>query len=228
MFNVALIPARGGSKEIPGKNKKLFNGEPLVVWSIRQALDSKKVSEVFVTTDCAEIKELAEQAGAQVPFLRPAHLSDDLATTEAAMIHFCEWYLANRSVEPHAIILLQPTSPIRSRGRIDSVIDYHNVNQFDSTLTVVENKKFLWTIKDGKPEASYDIFLRPRRQDITSEDLAFSETGSIYVSDFRKFLTAQNRLFGKIGLYQAPIEESFDIDTLLDFQVSEFVGGILG
>ena len=222
MRNIAFIPARGGSKGLPGKNTKKICGKPLIVWSIGQALSSDSIDEVFVSTDSPDIAAIAEEHGAKVPFLRPASISDDTATTESAMIHFCDWCIS-QGIEFENFLLLQVTSPVREQDTLDRALRYFNEGDFDSLVAVAPMHRFFWS-NPGSPHASYDFMNRPRRQDIRSEDLTYVETGSFYITKFDALISSKNRLCGKIGMFVTREEESYEIDSQTDF---DFVEGIM-
>jgi N-acylneuraminate cytidylyltransferase len=220
---VAFIPARGGSKGVPGKNIKLINGLPLIVWSIQCALRNKKISEVYVSTDSEEIKEIALSAGAKVPFLRPQNISGDEATTESAVEHFINWSDDNKVNFSH-LILMQATSPFRYDESLQGAIEqYENVSA-DSLLTVCKTDKFFWkNIHSSNPVASYDVSNRPRRQDIKEEDQIYFENGSFYITKRELYKALNNRLGGKVSSYEMSHEESFQIDDDMDFDIVELL-----
>jgi CMP-N,N'-diacetyllegionaminic acid synthase len=221
MNNIALIPARGGSKGIPNKNLKLIKGYPLIYWSIKQALEADNISDVFVSTDCPEIAKVARQCGAKIPFLRPAHLANDLASTESVMLHFCCW-LKESNIKCDNIVLLQPTSPMRLEGTISRAIDQFVNSNADSLVAVAETHNFFWSKKaNSELNASYDYYKRPRRQDINPEDVKYVETGSIYISKVNGLEKSKNRLFGKIDLFIMQEIEAHEIDSLNDLIVCE-------
>jgi len=218
---IALIPARGGSKGVVKKNVKLINDKPLIAWSIEQALNAKHVTDVYVSTDDEQIQTEALKYGAKVPFLRPDFLATDISTTESVMDHFSLWLL-DQKIEVDALMLLQPTSPVRAAGRLDQAINFFYKGKFDSILSVSETHKFFWRkISQSKVIASYDFLTRPRRQDINKAEVNYQETGSIYLSDFNQYCQIKNRLFGNIGLFVTPENESYEIDTLIDFEICE-------
>jgi CMP-N,N'-diacetyllegionaminic acid synthase len=217
---LAFIPARGGSKGLPGKNIKMLAGKPLIAWSIEQAKASTLIDRVIVSTDCPEIAKIAIQYGAEVPFYRPENIAGDNATTESAMLHCCE-YLKERDELPDYIVLIQATSPIRSIDQFDKALVYIKNNDFDSLLSVSKSHRFTWNKQADKPVASYDYMKRPRRQDISEADQVFLETGSFYITRINRFLETKNRLCGTIGLFETPEDESYEIDTIVDFTICE-------
>ena len=113
MKYLAIIPARGGSKGVPNKNIKDIAGKPLIAWTIEQAVSSKKIDRVIVSTDCSEIAKIAVKWGAQVPFMRPGELANDTAATEPSLMHAVDWLKENEGYEADAVVLLQATSPFR-------------------------------------------------------------------------------------------------------------------
>lgn len=221
MTTVAFIPARGGSKGVPGKNVKLIAGKPLLAWSIEQAKSASLIDKIVVSTDCPEIAACARQYGAEVPFMRPADISGDTATTESAMLHYCEW-LSARGEKFDNFLLVQATSPIRAAGRFDDAIRFFEAEQFNSLLTVTPSHRFFWK-NPSAPEASYDFMKRPRRQDIPESDRRYMETGSFYITRWDDLVSTRNRLCGKVGMYITPEEESYEIDSLVDFKVCESI-----
>ena len=118
----ALIPARGGSKRLPRKNIKLLVNKPLIAWSIEVAEASKYIDRVIVSTDDEEIKQVSEQYGAEVPFLRPEHLSNDHASSFDVIKHAIDFLHLGQKNE--LIVLLQPTSPLRLVSELDAALEF--------------------------------------------------------------------------------------------------------
>lgn len=215
---LAIIPARGGSKGVPNKNLRELSGKPLIAWSIEQALAANGVTDVIVSTDDPEIAAKARELGAQVPFLRPAELATDTAPTEPVMVHALE-FMERSNDRYDAVMLLQPTSPLRVIGTIDAAIEQFDSLGADSLLGVAETHAFFW--QQSPVRASYDYTERPRRQDIRPMDRRFRETGSIYITGRDAFLNARNRLVGKISLFKMHECESWEIDSEVDFAILE-------
>ncbi|MDR4508767.1 MAG: acylneuraminate cytidylyltransferase family protein [Candidatus Brocadiaceae bacterium] len=122
-MNIGLIPARGGSKGLPGKNIKLLKGRPLIAYSIEAALKAKSVGRVFVSTDDEEISDIAMQYGAEVPFLRPAELARDDTPDTDVYIHFVEWLRTIKDFDSDILVLLRPTTPFKNAAIIDIVVE---------------------------------------------------------------------------------------------------------
>lgn len=222
MKNLAIIPARGGSKGIKNKNIKKIAGKPLIAWTIEAALASTKTDRVVVTTDSYQIAEIASHFGAEVPFIRPEHLATDTASTESAIEHTLNWLSLNEDYHPDNIIILQCTSPVRADNCIDNAIDQFTRHGADSLLSACEFRHFLWRPADC-PIAEYDYKNRPRRQDLDEACIRFKENGSIYITKAERFRLEKNRISGKITIFIMSEDESFEIDTPLDWIVVEAI-----
>jgi CMP-N,N'-diacetyllegionaminic acid synthase len=219
MTVISIIPARGGSKGVPGKNIKCLASLPLIAHSILNAKNSKKISRTFVSTDSCEIANVAEEYGAEIIY-RPALLADDMASSEAALIHALSC-IRSRGIFPTLIVFLQCTSPIRTEVDIDKAIEKLEKENADSLLSVSPSHRFLWQEIDHQVKSiNYDYKCRPRRQDMTPQ---YVENGSIYVLKPWVLENLNNRLGGKISLFPMSEVASHEIDTLLDFEIAEFL-----
>lgn len=218
MSVICIIPARGGSKGIKNKNIIDVLGCPLIEYSIKQALNSKYIDEVYVTTDSLEIAKVSASAGAKV-VMRPAVLSDDLATSESAILH-CLEDVESTGVNVTLVVFLQCTSPIRYQGDLDDAIAAYRDQKCDSLLSVVENHRFIWErSNDGTYQSvNYDYNYRQRRQDLAPQ---FCENGSIYIFTPAGIRETGNRLSGRIGIYVMRDETAYEIDGLVDVSVIE-------
>lgn len=219
MASLGIIPARGGSKGVPGKNLRPIGGKPLIAWTIERALAAPSVDTVLVSTDDERIAAVAREHGAEAPFLRPAELATDEAPTEPVMAHALDWYAA-RGQTFDTITLLQPTSPLRLNGTIEAAFRQFRDEGADSLIGVVESHHFFWRRGAGAgAEAFYDYGNRPRRQDIAAADRLYRETGSIYISRVDAFRRSGNRLSGSIALFVMDELEGWEIDSEADFAV---------
>ena len=216
---VVIIPARGGSKGIPRKNIQLLAGIPLIAHTIGQALASKSVSRVIVSTDDAEIAAISGQYGAEI-VLRPVHLAADDSTSEEALLHAIDT-LEKSGPTIDMVVFLQCTAPIRSADDIDNAIDLFKENEADSLLSGVPSHLFLWQVKNGEAIAENHNYLkRKRRQDMQNQ---YVENGSIYIFRPQMLRETGNRLGGKIVLYQMDEQSALDIDSLHDLARCELV-----
>ncbi len=215
---IAIIPARGGSKGLPGKNIREFAGRPLIVHSIEHALNTPQIDTVYVSTDDSEIARISKNSGAVV-IDRPAGISGDTATTESAIEHA----LSVMNPNPDIVVLLQPTSPARPDNAVRDALKKFTEGNYDSLLSISPTHRFFWKVDGDVAVAEYDYLNRPRRQDIKPEDIRYVENGSLYIFTYSHFLKYKNRLGGKIGYVIFPEEYSGEIDSQADFSSLEAV-----
>jgi N-acylneuraminate cytidylyltransferase len=216
---LAVIPARGGSKGIPRKNLRIVAGVPLVGHAIRAALGSRHVSRVVVSTDDPDIAAVAKKEGAGV-VLRPAAISGDTASSEAALLHVLEQLKAVEGYEPDLLVFMQCTSPLTTSGDVDAAVDALSRRNADTALTVSSFHGFLWS-ETAEGEAvglNHDKTRRPLRQELKPEYL---ENGAVYVIRVAPFLEKKHRFFGKTVISVMPPERSMDIDEPADLERAE-------
>jgi len=215
---VAIIPARGGSKGIPKKNLKFFCGKPLIVWTIKQALNTKSIDSVWVSSDSREILKISEKAGANV-IVRPKSLSLDISTSESAWLHALNC-IEQKTNLVDIIVGLQATNPIRESADIEKAIKKFQRTNSDSLFTGSKiGNYFIWQkINKKLTSLNYNYKKRARRQDFSKQ---FVENGSIYVFKPKILRKLNNRLGGKIEVSLMENWKSFDIDTLDDFILCE-------
>jgi len=216
---VAIIPARGGSKGIPGKNTLLVAGKPLIAWSIEHALRSSKINSVWVTSDSRDILNIAQAYGARA-IKRPANISGDKATSEEAWIHAINEI--KLSVEIDLVVCIQPTSPIRGRHDLDEAIDKYYKGNFDSLLSVTQiEDHFEWRMgKSGAESINYEYTNRKRRQDI---EVKYLENGSFYIVAPDLLVENKNRLGGYVGFYEQEKYKMYQIDNIEDVALCEAI-----
>jgi CMP-N,N'-diacetyllegionaminic acid synthase len=218
---VAIIPARGGSKRIKNKNLLELNGKPLIGYSIESAINSKFIDKIVVSTEDSRIKKISKKYGAEV-VIRPKELSKDNSTTLSVLKNVLRFLEVKEDFFPDLVILLQPTSPIRKKGRIDEAINLFFKNSADMVISVskrsLEPKWILEKTKKGTIDFSEtNDFSRIREQD--QKDF-FELNGNIFV--YKKEIIKKSRKypFGK-KVYPLLIskKESFQLDDLEDLEV---------
>ncbi|MCH9647235.1 MAG: acylneuraminate cytidylyltransferase family protein [Deltaproteobacteria bacterium] len=206
---LALIPARGGSKGIPGKNVHLVAGKPLVAHSIEQARQASAVDRVVVSTDDQVIAGVASEYGAEVVH-RPVDISGDEASSESALVHALDHLEQEEGYVPDLVLFLQATSPLRQPEDIARAIETLHREGADSLFSACPVHGFVWRLNaQGLSSVSYDFERRQRRQDL-GEDLL--ENGSIYL--FKPWVLRRhgNRLGGRIAVHRMDPLDSFQID----------------
>lgn len=213
----AIIPARGGSKGVVRKNVRDLNGKPLIVWTIEQVLAVPGLTP-YVSTEDAEIARVAAAAGAHV-IERPAELAEDTTASEPVIEHAIA-HIGARSPRPQQVMFLQATSPLRLPGTLARCLDEFASGEADSMVGVVPAEIFLWQ-RSPQVRALYPFQARPRRQDMTPEQLRFLETGSLYLTKTWVYEREHNRLGGRVGLFVMDPAEGIDIDTEDDFLRAE-------
>ncbi len=215
---VAIIPARGGSKGIPNKNIIDVCGKPLISYSILAAQESKYIDEVYVSTDSTAIQNVALSYGAQVPFLRPEHLASDSAKTIDCMIHMLE-ELKHLGQRYDAVVLLQPTQPIRKPGAIDGAIEKLYSSSYDSLVSVTpvsEHPILMRTINDdGLLKPLLQTTSTVRRQDFPD---FYRVNGNIYINLLNDSFNENTSLNDNQLAYVMDYDSSMDIDTLEDLE----------
>ena len=219
MKTLALIPARGGSKGIPRKNVKLIAGKPLIVWTIEAALRSSGLASVVVSTDDMEIADVARQAGAQVPFMRPTALAQDTTPGLDPVVH-----ALSQLPQYDSMLLLQPTSPLRTTNDIDACLQLATERRARSVVSVSEPETHpYWTYRLSEKqtlERLVDTAPVARRQDLPP---VFAVNGALYFAE-TDWLRSSNSLVGAETLaYVMPRERSFDLDTPLDWMLAELL-----
>ncbi|MFC0846563.1 cytidylyltransferase domain-containing protein [Streptomyces noboritoensis] len=202
---LAVIPARGGSKGVPGKNLAAVGGVPLVVRAVRACLAAHHVTDVAVSTDDPAIAAAAAAAGAHV-VVRPAAIAGDTATSEAAVLHALEGH-----ADTDVVLLVQCTSPFLTHEDVDGVAAAVVVDGADTAVTVAPFHGFVWreSVEDGGEGLGHDKSFRPRRQDRPQD---FLETGAAYAMDAEGFRTHRHRFFGHTALVKTDPARVLEID----------------
>lgn len=223
---LAIIPARGGSKGLPRKNILPLLGKPLIAWTIERALASKYLDKVIVSTDDEEIARIAKDYGAEVPFLRPAELATDTATTIAAIHHALGFY-KKRGIGFDYLALLEPTSPLRAEGDIDKAIKLLNDHEAeaDSLVSVgevhMEHPSIVKKIENNyvTPYVPTDEIIT-RRQDLSK---AYFPYGVIYLSKITSLEATDTFYQERTIPFFIERWQNYEVDDIFDLKCIEAV-----
>jgi len=219
---LAIIPARGGSKRLPGKNIKNLLGKPLIAWTIEQAKKSKYIDKLIVSTDDKKIAEISKKYGAEV-IKRPKILAADSAKTTDVIFHLLK-VLRKEKYIPEVIVCLQATSPLRTVSDTDNAIEIFLKNRCESVISVCESSPSpYWSFKMGKKylEPIFSRkYLKQRTQDLPR---VYIPNGAIYISKPRVLLKYKSFYSKKILPYIMPDVRSIDIDNEIDLKLAELI-----
>lgn len=224
---LAVIPARGGSKGVPRKNIRPVCGKPLIGYTIETALEaSENLHSVIVSTDDPETAEIAEQFGAEVPFLRPKHLADDHTPTVPVLQHAVKFVEDRDDIKIDWALLLQPTDPFRLPQDIRATIDIALTEECDSVISVKQvfstHPILMKKINEGKLEP----FCIPEKEGTRRQDYdppAYMRNGAIYLTR-RDVLMNDNSIWGEtICPYIMPEERSVGVDSEMDMKLVEIL-----
>lgn len=223
MKTIATICARGGSVGVPRKNIRLLLGKPLIAHTIEQALQLPEIDAVYVSTDDAEIAEVARRHGARVPFLRPAELATSNAPKIPVIEHLCQWVETNDGPFDR-LVDLDPTSPLRSLEDIATCLALLD-DETDAVITAFESEKNpYFNMLERKPDGNIGLVKGNAAGGVVARQLAphvYSMNASIYVWHRR---TLNKGLWqGRLKLHEMPRERSIDIDSPLDFRIVEML-----
>lgn len=220
----AFIPSRAGSKGVPRKNVRLLRGKPVVAYTIEAALKTPKVSQVVISTNCEETKQIALKYPVAV-IDRPSELAGDLSPTYPVILHALEVLSMEGTMPPDIVLLLQCTSPLRTSDHISESLALFNDPNVNSVVSVIE-------VGDEHPARMYSLgksgFLEPldankerfRRQDLPK---LYRRNGAIYAMRYQEFLKQGTMIAKNAKAYIMPLEVSVNIDTELDFLLAEAI-----
>lgn len=223
---LAIVPARGGSKGLPGKNIRPICGKPLIAWTIEKALKSRCLDTVLVTTDCAEIAAAARAAGAHVPFLRPVELATDTASTYDVIRHAVAYLKDTEGQSYDYIVLLEPTSPLREDDDIDNMLEslIRQSSEFDSIISVgevTEHPSIMKRLVGSRMEPFCpDLPQTTRRQD---NAVAYFPFGVAYIAKTDVLLEENTFYTRRCTYYEIKRYQNYEIDDIYNFLCVEAV-----
>lgn len=221
---LCVIPARGGSKRLPGKNIKLLEGKPLIAYAIAAAKASKYIDRVVVSTDDEAIARVAKECGAEVPFMRPPELAGDLSPVVPALQHAVTYMQDHESFRPDVHVLIQSTTPFVTTEDIDLAIETFFATESHSCVSVCEiseRPEWMYTLEGAQAVPFIDTPAQ-RGQDLQK---LFRLNGAVYVTKI-EVLMEKNMVFDNANCSAVimPRDRSVDIDTIEDFMIAEAQG----
>jgi len=229
MRNVALIPARAGSKTVIKKNIKLLNDIPLIVYTIKTAINNPRIDRVIVSTEDEEIAVIAKEYGAEVPFLRPIKLAQDNTSDRPVILHALNWLKEKEQFEPNLLIYLRPTSPFKTNSIIDECLNKMEREIELTSLRTVNTAEGTdhpyWMFKSNKNTLKpfingIDISKYYQRQLLPS---CYKLNGVVDILKPQIVFNHENMYGDKIGFVEINRLNSVDIDDETDFAFAEFL-----
>ena len=224
-MQLAVIPARGGSKRIPRKNIKTFHGQPMIAWSVQAAIDSGCFDEVWVSTDDEEIAAVVQAYGAKVPFLRPAHLSDDFATTADVMSHAVEKFDKLNHTLPDYICCLYATAPFVTKADLvqglEKIKNNSDLNYvFSATTYPFPIQRAIKLNADDTVEMFSPQYFNVRSQDLEE---AWHDAGQFYWGTAGAWFNKEMIFASQSSVVELPRFRVQDIDTQEDWDRAEWL-----
>ncbi len=219
---LAIIPARKGSKGLPGKNTKLLNGIPLILHTIKSAKKSTNIKRIIVSSDDEKVLSICKNIkNIDIPFKRPKYLSGDNSMLIDTLFHLLKWMKKNEGFEPENICVLQPTSPLRLSKDIDNAINFYFEVKADVVLSVYETRPLFFKLSKNNnliPFIKNTSKLLLSRQKVQN---SFVQNGAIHIFNTKKLKKNKTYYTAKTFGYQMPAKRSVDIDNELDFFIAE-------
>ncbi|MFH0869431.1 MAG: acylneuraminate cytidylyltransferase family protein [archaeon] len=227
MVNIlAIIPARGGSKRLPGKNIMKFCGKPMIAWTIDSAKGCRHISRVIVSTDDKKIASIAKKHGAEVPFMRPEHLATDTATTVSVIEHALSFLKEKEGYSPDFICLLQPTAPLRTAKHITEAVELLLAKKADACVSVVETKLNPYLTNTIDEDGMFRNYIEGTGRGFVAKlkpQKTYMLNGAVYLIRPEIFLREKTFEPEKTAAYVMDEYDSVDIDTKDDFIVAKLI-----
>ena len=216
---LTVIPARQNSKRLRDKNIKLWNGKPLIHWTIKSALKSKYDQKIIFSSDSTEYNKIALKSGANVPFVRPRELAKDNIQTKDVVINIIK-YFEKKNIFFDLILLLQPTSPLRSHIDIDKALDIFFKKNLNSLVSANRTSNVSRNYISFDNKNIFKKYITDSKIKIENEAIL---NGSIYICDMKNFLKYKNFILPKTYVFLMEKHKSIDIDNIFDFYLSEII-----
>ena len=223
---VGFIFARGGSKGLPGKNIRMFGDKPLIAWAVEHALAVPRIDRVIVSTDSTEIAGIAADAGADIPFIRPAELAQDKSPEWLAWRHALNFLRDTEGALPKAMVSIPTTAPLRLPSDIERCLDAFETGGFDIVVTVTDaHRSPYFNMVQTQSDGTVSLVIPPKAA-IAGRQQAppvYDMTTVAYVARPEFVLESEGVFDGRVGSVHIPPERAIDIDTLMDFQIAEYL-----
>lgn len=213
---LAIIPARGGSKAVPRKNIRLVGNKPLIAWTIEEAKKSKYIDRLILSSEDKEIIQVAKDWGCEVPFIRPAHLSEDSTPGMEPVLH-----ALSALPDYDFVILLQPTSPLRRAEDMDGCIEECVRKKAKTCVSLVKVDKSPYWMYSVFPDGHMQPVMPPVSEKMQRQDLPVTYTinGAVYVAECKWLLKIKTFIGLETIAYLMPKERSLDIDDEIDMRL---------
>ena len=219
---IAIIPARGGSKGLPGKNIRPLNGKPLIAYAVEEGLKAKHIDRVIISTDDEEIARIAVEYGAELPFMRPAELATDTAMAVDNYIYTINRLEKEGGKPIESFVVLQPTSPLRIAEDIDGAVDLFEQKGADSVVSYCREAHPVTWHKYLDEEGRFVNIFEDTLKNRQDNRVSYYPNGAVYV--FKTSIIRQRKYFtDKSYAYIMPKTRSVDIDFIEDFEYAEFL-----
>jgi CMP-N-acetylneuraminic acid synthetase len=221
---VALICARGGSKGLPGKNIRPLAGKPLIAWAIGHARAVARIGRVIVSTDSTEIAAVAREAGAEVPFMRPAELAQDTSPEWLVWRHALTYLKDTDGAYPDTLIVVPATAPLRDVSDLEHCLDEYEKGGADMIITVTDAQRSpYFNMVKLMPDGSSGLVIPPDGKIIRRQDapVVYDMTTVAYVARPEFVMSRMGTFEGRVRQVHVPAERALDIDTPLDFRIAE-------
>lgn len=223
---LAIIPARGGSKGVPGKNIKTLNGKPLIAYTIEAAKKALLIDRIAVSTDNRGIADVAKRYGAEVPFLRPAHLAEDTSKAQDVYIHAVEYMRDEEGIDITKFMVLLPTAPFRNEKHIDEAVKRFKESKADTLISIrkVETPASWMLNKDEKDRIVNCGFDKESSSGNRQGNIVhYVPNGAIYILDYKLLKTKLTYYSNNTIGYEMSQADSIDIDNIDDFEYAEYL-----
>lgn len=219
---IAIIPARGGSKGLPGKNIRPLNGEPLIAYTVEAALQAKHIDRVIISTDDSEIARIAVQHGAELPFMRPSYLASDTAMAVDNYIYTIDRLEKEEGVMIGSFVVLQPTSPLRTSEDIDNAINLFLQKNADSVISYTKEAHPISWHKYLDEDGHFIDIINSKVANRQDYRISYYPNGAVYV--FKTDIIRQKTYYTQNSYaYVMPRNRSVDIDSIEDFEYAEYL-----